>query len=50
MIKHRIVKYGEDGEQYIASWIELHIFGKIICISERRINLVDEPELKLIKV
>lgn len=39
MIKHYISKYTSDNKQYVASWLQINMLGKIFCFSKKVIEL-----------
>ena len=39
MIKHYITKYKEDGKKYAESWLQINLFGKCYCFSEKKIEI-----------
>lgn len=38
-MKHHITKYQENGKKYAASWLQLNVFGKAICLWKKTIEI-----------
>lgn len=39
IMKHYLTKYTENGIRYAEAWIQLEFFGKVFCISKKRIEV-----------
>ena len=39
MLKHHLTKYKVCGKTVAASWLQLNIFGKCFCFSQKTINI-----------
>ncbi len=42
MPQHLITKYEANGKKFAASWIQVKIFGKILCLSRKVIELKED--------
>ena len=39
MIKHYLTKYKTDGKKFATSWLQLNIFDKCFCFSQKTISI-----------
>ena len=39
MIKHHVTKYRTDGEQRVASWLQLNLFNHQYCLSIKELSM-----------
>ena len=38
-MKHHITKYKANGKHYAESWLQINMFGKVLCFLKKRIEI-----------
>lgn len=38
-MEHHLTKYTKDGKRYVESWIQINVFGKIICFGKKKFEI-----------
>jgi len=39
MVHHYITRYEEDGRRWVVAWIQIDLFGRCWCLSQRKAEI-----------